>query len=88
MFDLVQKRRRVHESQVRRFGNKDDYKTMALEKRLLEAGAIEEEEKAIEEEGKGDEQIDEEDVMRHFARRKKRGFHKGEFATRIAILID
>ena len=61
------------------FGNKDDYKTMALEKRLLEAGAVEEEEKAIEEEEKGDEQIDKEEVMRELAnRRMKRGFHKTE----------
>ena len=43
-------------------GNKDDYKTMALEKRMLDAGAIEEEEKDIGDEGKKDEQIDKEDV--------------------------
>ena len=56
-----------------------DSKTMALEKRLLEAGAVEEEEKAIEEEEKGDEQIDKEEVMRELAnRRMKRGFHKTE----------
>lgn len=59
------------------FGNKDDYKTMALEKRLLEAGVIEEEEKDTAEEEKGDEQIDKEEVMRELAnRRMKRGFHK------------
>jgi thiol-disulfide isomerase/thioredoxin len=59
------------------FGNTDDYKTMALEKRLLEAGVIEEEEKDTAEEEKGDEQIDKEEVMRELAnRRMKRGFHK------------
>ena len=60
-------------------GNKDDYKTMALEKRMLDAGAIEEEEKDIGDEGKKDEQIDKEELMRELSnRRMKRGFHKTE----------
>ena len=60
-------------------GNKDDYKTMALEKRMLDTGAIEEEEKDIGDEGKKDEQIDKEELMRELSnRRMKRGFHKTE----------